>query len=447
MLIVIDNSICDVINNGDYKVLASLENIAECIRTGKHIVIADRKTCKAICKHEKLGFLSQRAFKELSLRITEIGDIKNEVDGYILITNEVSSITKTNDGNKKVFKVPTDYFYENEKLLPTNLVSEDLSDCQLYEAMIGKYIKGKKHKCRLNFRYVNGGGLNTYLNYENSLIQEQAPCLVIVDSDKKYDNDEYGETARNVLKKYENLRRKYVTGYYILNVREKENMIPPNLYSFVSDDETLKSDLYILDKISKNNKLKEVYKYGDIKSGIKASELIKVKSSKNILKEYLETEILKLLKNDDVDVELLNHIGEKLDSICKESVFAKTVKEICGGENHDCNIRNILDYGFNCIDEEKANEIYFINGINRLIKKVKEIAIDTSMYEKLKIKKELYSKYNTKSLKDEVDKLENQIETIDKFYDNLPYELKAEWNKLAQSCITWGCSVKFKSVS
>ena len=57
MLIVIDSSICDAIDNVNYDALASIENIAECIRTGKHIVIAERKTCRSIFKNENLGII------------------------------------------------------------------------------------------------------------------------------------------------------------------------------------------------------------------------------------------------------------------------------------------------------------------------------------------------------------------------------------------------------
>lgn len=447
MLVVIDNSVCEVINSGEHKILSSLENIAECIRSGKHIIFAERATSKAICTNPKLGELGRLAFKNLYHKATEIGQIKNQVDSYILISNEVSSVEKVNLGSKKIFKVPVDYFCENERLLPTNLVAEDLSDCEFYEAMIKKYAKGKGYRYKLNFKYVNGGGLNTHLNYENSIVQGKAPCLAIVDSDKEDEDDSYGDTAMNVMEKYNTLKKYHVTGYYILNVREKENLIPPHLYSIVSDDEDLKRDMDILDKISKHSKLKRICTYGDIKSGVKVAKITKNFSSENMIKEYLKNEITTVVKKNQVDEELLKFISKKLDSICENSPFGEVVNEICDGKNHECDIESVVEYGFSCIDEKKAEKVYLINGVNRLIKKIKENALDISIYKKLEDKKELYSRYKTESLKTEVEKLENKIKVIDKFYEILSFELKDEWDRLSQVCVTWGCSVKLKVVS
>lgn len=387
MLVVIDNSVCNAINSSNNNILFSLENIGECIISGKHIVLADRSTLKIIGSYSRLGDRARLAFKNLYYKITEIGDIVNQVDSYILVSNQVTSIKLEKKAGKRIFKVPVDYFYKNERLLPSNLVSEDLSDCEFYEVMVKKYLKSKNYKYKLNFRYVNGGGLNTHINYRNSLIQGKAPCLVIVDSDKESKGSSYGATATNVIKKYDEIKEKYITEYYILDVREKENMIPPCLYGLVCDNKEIEKDINILDKVSKNDKLKDLLIYGDIKSGIKLSQLIQNNLNKKILKEYLENEIKMLIEKNQVDEELLKYVSEKLDLICTDSVFSKVVNNICDENKCLSDIKKILEEWFNCINSEEADKHFLINGLERLMKKLKEKAIDISIYDKLKEKK------------------------------------------------------------
>lgn len=440
MLIIIDSSICSIKKEHEYKMKITLENINQCISIGRHIVIANRETCDYISKNKNLNERTRRTFRNLKLRMTEIANIKEEVNGYILVTNEVSSLVREDNNGRYIFKVPIDYFNDDERLMPTNLVGEDLKDCKFYKVMVNNYIKNKNVKYKLRFNNVSGGGGNTDVNYEDSLIEKKAPCLAIVDSDKEHPLDQYGKTAFHTYKKYESLKENYITECYILNVREKENMIPVSIYRDINEDDSLDEGLSILDRICKNRKLNEIYRYGDIKSGVRISHLTNIEPNKNAVKEYLNEEISKLISENEVDIELLKYIGKKLNYVCKSPKFEQIVNDIESNNiNDNNNIEDILNEVFSNIDEQKADSTCFIKGIKKLMKKFDNLE-DT-----LKEKEDLYEKQKTDSLELEVNKLKCQLDKVNNFYNSMPDFLKEEWESLVKTCITWGCSIKIKT--
>lgn len=439
MLIILDESIHISLNNNRDLTIACLENIAESIRTNKHIVLGKRRFLRQIYMLNDLGKTAKRTFSSLHNIVTEIGSIKKKVQSYILVRGDIKYIQQNvdEDGNE-IYEVPIYYFDNSQKILPTRLVAEDENDYIFYTMIAKKYIRENGINCELSTHFVNGGGANTYKNYINEINMCGAPCLVVVDSDKKNEQDQYGNTAKNVLEKYDEVYKNHMTDYYILNVREKENLITSKLYSLCSRSGDVADTINTLLRIERNNILRNIYIYGDVKSGIKAGEILGDEHNKNTVSEYIRNEYEKMINQDEFDEKLLEQISKIVDEACNSNRMMSIFNDVNKNRNKEYDIKSIFEDITEKYDDSKKS-IKLTEGIGWLMENFQNEILDNGNKKKLEEKSKLYEQHQNKKLKEQIDNLQKLCKDSENLFSQLPNYIKDQWIGVADKIITWGC--------
>lgn len=171
----------------------------------------------------------KKIFVEFSSHRQDIASIRNNISTVVFIAEENSRFCyKQSD---KCFYVPITYF--TTSIERCTFLSENLSDIDFYMCLsyylIYKYdqykhLRGVKLKCN----YMPGGGSDCKTILER-LAKDKKFTLAICDSDKNNlaDSISPDKTAGGIQSMANKYMNSCIIGYYILNCREKENLIHP----------------------------------------------------------------------------------------------------------------------------------------------------------------------------------------------------------------------------
>lgn len=430
MFIEIDSSVLNNISNFTYEELGCIENIALSMKERKHIVFSDYKILLKLIKIENLSQSSKRVFNSVLKRWSSISGLEKSLNGKILVVYDEESIRRDAYENQIIYRVPLKYFNDTEKLLPLHIIGEDENDCNIYEDIAKRYINDKSLGISINTRRVHGGGNRTSINYERELTLYHKICLVIADSDREYKSSTIGDTARGIEDVYNRNRETYITDIHILNVREKENLIPPNLYNMCSKSSNSKKDMKILEYIFNNDLLRELYYYSDIKDGIKYTDLLSNEENRIILFKYL---------NEVIERNGYNYL----------TVMAKEYEVV---EFYNYIINSLGNYGLDTIDEASCTlsesnhtsnseheEYKITNGIGYLVENVRREIVCLELKEVITAKERIYLDNTNEGLKKEIENLKKILKKINNLFDILPNNIKLEWETISKKIITFGC--------
>ncbi|HEM3542506.1 hypothetical protein [Streptococcus suis] len=229
MLFYIKNEVLE--NAHNYK--ENLEYLLESFYKGYHIV--DFESLSVVKKNLIPTFEGDdkilKAIRFYEIKRQDIVALRqNHVTQYTEVGVESFEIVKNDD--KEIIKMPISYF--DGDLLSSWILSENPQDCDFYISMFynAKYFKYIQisDSVKLSFEIDNGGGCGTAIMLERR-IDEKKVVLCIVDSDRKEPREDVKGTAGQVNSAMEDLQTTpKIADAYILNVREKENLIPPQLY-------------------------------------------------------------------------------------------------------------------------------------------------------------------------------------------------------------------------
>lgn len=212
----------------------SLEYLLDSFYRGKHIIDFE---CIVSLEVNLIPLFEsntniRKAIEYYKLQRQNIRTLRTQVEQYVEVG--LSEYIIPSEGNPKVIKINISYF--NRELSECWLLSENASDCEFYLSMVynvkhfGHFSELFKDVVKLSFEIDNGSGNATSEVLERR-INNKKVVLCIVDSDKKTANGDIGGTSGQVLSRWEQLRTSAnISDLYILNVREKENLIPPSLY-------------------------------------------------------------------------------------------------------------------------------------------------------------------------------------------------------------------------
>lgn len=382
MLIKIDESVVSDLESITQKEIEALEYISLAMREGKHIVIAEYNTLKKLIKLVQLSDNCRKVYNNILKRYAIIKGIEKYVNGYILVVSGDNLILRTEYENKIVYNVSLDYFNDSEKILPLHIVSEDESDCKFYESIARKYIKEKEYGINLNIRCIHGGGDKTAEIYNRELLEYKRICLTIADSDKKYPTCSEGKTARGIRNIYNLNKNNNITEIHILNVREKENLIPPDIYMMCTKSSNSKKDLQILKDIYDNDILKNLYLFGDIKDGIRTDDIFELKE---VCCTVLEEDIIK--KSMNQKHKITNGIGYMLSNVEKEILCGK--------------LKDVINEKKKVLDRNKDNV----------------------------------------GLKNEIIKLNEIYLRANNLFDTISPDIKKEWEEISGKILTFACCI------
>ncbi|MGR6001229.1 hypothetical protein ACT7C7_25065 [Bacillus cereus] len=140
MLIKIDDTVIQQIKSKLHSInitspeVKALNNITTAIKEGFHIISASLDTLEFLYKFDLLEHDSKRMYFSVFSKFTYLSSYEQFCEDCILIKDSSCIFNRTNTvTNKTVFEIPIDYFSHLVSILPTILLSEDMSDCEFYE--------------------------------------------------------------------------------------------------------------------------------------------------------------------------------------------------------------------------------------------------------------------------------------------------------------------------
>lgn len=432
MLIELHESVIKNNNLDSEAIRLSIENIAMSMREKKHIVMANRDVLITLARCEELDRKARNVFANILRKSAIIGSIKKYLEGYISVRGDIEHISLCKNSGITLYNVPVTYFDDSEKLLPFHIICEDESDYKFYTSIGKKYLRENRYGFNVCFRGVHGGGEKTHSNYKTYLTEYNRSCLAIADSDKKDINCNIGGTARKVEQVYNKFKSSFITDIHILGVREKENLISPELYSLCSTSKCSKIELEILNYIYKNKTLKNLYIYTDIKDGIKYKEIFQNNINYKCVLKYLnecyqlgnKKKIIEKMKQYNLGM-LGEYICEVMDKYKDDGIDLNLIsKDIINSFEKE----NEIDY------EDKI-----INGIGYLVDKFYLEILEGELINQINKKEKIQPK--TQELENEIMKLQKNLEKSKKIFDIIDEEMKIEWQIIAKKIITWTCAI------
>ncbi len=284
MLLVLHDSLANALDLNT--VLEALEMIALARREGKHLVFAKRDVLKSLLNCSALSKRTRQVYSKIYAQLAEmqvyLQTFTRRVEVIALDTGLSSRLEK----HCKVISVPARYFCDSALIQKTVLLTENLDDATLYQTITQIYLKWNKLKgIAILFEAYAGGGSTTEKAYQLIQDKQERFCLCLLDSDKKSPNSPLGNTAKDV-KKIENTNQP-LCEYFIVGVREIENLIPTQLYSTVSSGDVNRMPcVHFLEQLEKTS-IAEARKYLDIKNGLKLNEILQASKNSPFSKDWM----------------------------------------------------------------------------------------------------------------------------------------------------------------
>ena len=213
------------------EVIDCMDRVFSSYQEGDHLIWFESYTIAKsfFVTNDKITDKIKKIFVEFSNHRQDIATIKNNTSLSVFIKEENFNFCYKN--NESSFYVPITYF-----TTPVNqciFLSENLSDVDFYMYLsyylIYKYDQYRLLRgVKLKYGWQNGGGSDSKKILER-LAQDKEFTFGIFDSDKNNLNDPIWKrsTAGGVLSVANRYINSCIIGYYILNCREKENLIHP----------------------------------------------------------------------------------------------------------------------------------------------------------------------------------------------------------------------------
>lgn len=223
MLIEIGEDIVTSAEKGDETALEVLQQLANACKYGKHLVFISIPLLKRICEITHLEKNVTSIYRKLKGKASELGGLKQSI-GYSAI------VTMVNPNNQNQLWIHPECYYTIELYEETHLLVENLLDSDFFK-YVSKYYQNnhKLSKCSICFFPLQGGGATIKDVYAREIDLKQHFCLAIMDSDKKYPNDQYGQTSEDLKQIHDEKKPFNCTYYRMEKVSEIENLIPVSI--------------------------------------------------------------------------------------------------------------------------------------------------------------------------------------------------------------------------
>lgn len=220
MLIEVGDDIIVKAGKGDKDAIEVLEQLANAYKYGKHIIFLSHEQVASILRIKYLSSSSHSFYKELRESIYSLNTLKDKIKFSVIIS------CNSPNNPEKLWIDPTKRkaleLYEE-----THLLVENLLDIEFFEYVVSYYRNNNKLRQHpICYFPLHGGGNTTKTVYKKEIELKQHFCLAILDSDKKYPGDKYGQTSED-LRSIHDSENPFNCGYYRMEcVSEIENLIP-----------------------------------------------------------------------------------------------------------------------------------------------------------------------------------------------------------------------------
>lgn len=241
------NNICDAINSLFYA-----------MNKRKHIVMIDREAISLLMKCESIEYTSKAMMRWIECHYNDIHAIKCKVTvTVVLIPNSPSYFA-----NNTYYLSVEEY----QEFVESQLLTENDDDYLFYTRLYSFIFPSKKvfDICLHNNPFY-GANVASRIQY---LYAEKKFFLCIVDSDKEYTSDSKKSTYQAANKELKAHSLEILPSeLYVLNVREKENLFPFQLYIPKCPDRIQFINIIL------EHGTEEVFRYIKLKDGIKQKRI------------------------------------------------------------------------------------------------------------------------------------------------------------------------------
>ncbi|CAD5979241.1 hypothetical protein [Planktothrix rubescens] len=339
MLINIHQSVFD--NNDIWdkpETIPALENLANAVREGKHLVISDRETLKIITKCQDLSKTTRAIYTKLYYELSKLRSYLSVVTRYIEITDLLEPVLSSLS-DQEVIQVPLKFFENTQSIQKTILLCENSSDTSFYKTIArvyviwkwkNTYIKNNMGLVGLEFEPRGGGGNTINIEYDNIQKTTKYFCLCILDSDRIAPEGKLGSTAAQIDQNKNQSSQFFRTKVLILDVHEIENLIPNSILLGICSGDKQREDA--LKRIQKLQEIRgdQIKHFLDIKEGTLMYKIFDSTNPKDKL--FWESHVLEI-----------NRILKCIDDDCLADWKCNKTKSNC-----QCQIS--LGFGKNTLD-------------------------------------------------------------------------------------------------
>ncbi len=274
MLLYIDDSVVETLKSGGLTfhsdIIRNINDIALSFYNGKHLISGELQTFEYLAQSELLDKIPKHIFQFLLDKYSYY-DFDSIVDQKLIVYANHPAI-ELNDN----YSICINSYIDFDKSV---LISENLNDCEFYVKLARKIKEEKSRYSKdlnlidLELKQIHCGGSLAYDTTKNELDHNKF-VLLIMDSDKKYKEDNFGSScneAKRIYDEFSKLQNK-VINLEIINCREKENLIPPSCLLLCKNLNGMEIFLTCLSNFERNSEHEEFLRYLDIKDGVKVKE-------------------------------------------------------------------------------------------------------------------------------------------------------------------------------
>lgn len=229
---------------------------------GTHFVYGSGMVLKYLSQSPKLSERERQIFTHLYNNRSTIEPHLKTIRHRIIVNIQECIIKYKNDFE---VEVNLSFFRNTRALNKAYIISEDNDDCNFYCSITENLNLIKNNLITLSYSTENGGGDNTATSFDTKAVEKKYITYTILDSDKKFEGDKTGTTYNKVYTKFKKKADENLAKLYLLNVHEKENLVPPLLYRTLNVDQQVAKILY---KISIDKEMVHFLKYLDLKEGL-----------------------------------------------------------------------------------------------------------------------------------------------------------------------------------
>ena len=267
MLFYLTDSLLVDKSSSDYLgIITAISNIAIAVYESKHSINGDITIMDSMSKNEDLDFRSRMVLNNVVQQYS-IQPIPQQITYYIEVTNGVAEPSLRKVGNRKVAQISYNEFLDTKSTQECCLIGEYYYDCEFFQLILNWYKRLLGISLSTNLENIDGGGDDTLKKVKQFVGRNKRPTICIVDSDKKYPEQEIAtnSTCGKCMNLYPD---RFIYRFIALNVQETENLVPLSVIDNLSWVGKAKPHKDSFDHLRNSPECMDILPFFDIKKGI-----------------------------------------------------------------------------------------------------------------------------------------------------------------------------------
>lgn len=201
----------------------AVENMGEAGFAGRHLVVGDRGALDLITSDNRLSRKAMAYYKSVKAKYSQIAVLR----GFIPKVNVSADCYSPLKGDE--WTVPLDSFRTDDAVEKALVIVEHMYDYKVISGLASAYLRGLGAGgwVGVSLTPVSGGGGGSSLTLSVHQNNKRSLGICVVDSDRPHIRGPLGSTARGCAKIYDD---RWGWRLHVINARELENIVPPEIY-------------------------------------------------------------------------------------------------------------------------------------------------------------------------------------------------------------------------